>query len=193
MKKCPQCDKRYDDLQKFCSDCGVELIDLSWEEQNQLIAEEQKAKTKKTGIIVVACVLVLAILIGAGVMMYPSMNNKAMAESAINAVEKELGHGVIVRHCYKFEIPKGEFSEIGNQPIEGTYIAVSCLEDSYYVKMNEKTAVKVFYDGDYSYLDILYDNPEYYRYFGILMYYSELLAHDLKNDEDSAKVIEIEL
>ena len=45
MKKCPQCDKRYDDLQKFCSDCGVELIDLSWEEQNQLIAEEQKAKT----------------------------------------------------------------------------------------------------------------------------------------------------
>ena len=145
MKKCLQCDKRYDDSQKFCSDCGVELTDLSWEEQNQLIAEEQKAKTKKTGIIAIACVLVLAILIGAGVMMYPSMQVKA----AISATEDKVGREFYsLDRCVRFKVDDAVISELDEYVIPGTYVCVWEDDlDIYFVRMKGLNA-DFIYDYD---------------------------------------------
>ena len=148
MKKCPQCDKRYDDSQKFCSDCGVELTDLSWDEQNQLIADEQKTKTKKMGIIVVACVVVLAIAIGAAVMMYPKMQVK----NAIAGLEDELNRAIYVTECDIFTLPEGTKSSVTmgsghNYSIDGTYVLIEQgYLDMYFVKMD---GLKVHHIYDY--------------------------------------------
>lgn len=156
MKKCPQCDKRYDDLQKFCRDCGVELTDLSWEEQNQLIADEQKANKKKMGIIAVACVLVLTILIGAGVMLYPSMQVNA----AISAVEENTGRGIYsLDRCVLFKVDDAVISELDEYVIPGTYVCVWKDDlDIYFVRMKGLNADFIYdYDifGDSSATDYL--------------------------------------
>lgn len=127
MKKCPQCDKRYDDSQKFCSDCGVELTDLSWDEQNQLIAEEQKAKTKKTGIIAVACVLALVIAIGFFTMFYPILQ----AKQAVSAVAEERGSNYAIAYvteCDIFECPYGKFVVVDLGYLDKYFVRVEGLE-----------------------------------------------------------------
>lgn len=186
MKKCPECNKRYEDSQKFCSDCGIELVELSQEEQALVAEESQKAQSKKKGVIAIACVLVLAIIFVFGVALLPTINNKAMAKAAISAVEDEIGRTIVTDYCYKFDIPQGNYNQLGYS-IAGTYIEVSYLNDSYFVKMDGKTVTEIIYDDDFTYLDLLYENPKYYDYYDITMYYLELLI------DEYDKLIKIEL
>ena len=40
MKCCPQCRKEFDDAVKFCSDCGLPLIETIEQEASELLHEE---------------------------------------------------------------------------------------------------------------------------------------------------------
>ena len=43
MKKCTKCGKTYDDSFKFCSDCGIELVEENQEEKE--VEVEEKSAT----------------------------------------------------------------------------------------------------------------------------------------------------
>lgn len=148
MKKCPKCNKHYRDSQKFCSDCGLELIELSQEEQALVAEESQKAQSKKKGVIAIACILMLAIIAVCGVMMYP----KLQVKNAIAELENELNRSVNVSECDVFTLPDGTKSSItmsygSKYSLDGTYVVIAAgYLDTYFVKMD---GLKVDYIYDY--------------------------------------------
>jgi len=41
MKRCPKCNREFDDVENFCSDCGVELVSANAKENHKIVYTEE--------------------------------------------------------------------------------------------------------------------------------------------------------
>ncbi len=100
MKKCPNCEKRYEEQRQFCSECGSELVSLSVEELRVVNEQKAKGKNKTIAIVISTVVVLVAIFI---MLILPKMQ----ANAAVDLVEEETGYRHTGECCNYLKLSSG--------------------------------------------------------------------------------------